>query len=466
MVIAIVGAGGKTTLVHQLRNQYLTEGKKVFVTTTTHMLKEADTLVNAEVQQCVQALNDTNYCMAGVDAGFGKIAALPEAMYQEICKAADVVLVEADGARHMPLKVPAEWEPVIPSGVDKIIVVAGLHGLGKKACEAVFRYELSPDKIEKDTVIEAEQIQRLIRKGYLEPMKKNYPTAQIQVEATQADNLYKSVIAEFLAENKDLSIIKKEWFDSCGTLIICGGGHVSQYVAKMARLIDFNITVIDDREEFVTKERFPEAAQRICCDYNQIETYLPELDKGFYVVVTRGHSADEQCVETILKKKYAYLGMIGSHKKVATIMDNLRNKGFTQEELKRIYSPIGLSIGARTPAEIAVSICAEIIEVKNKGIVSTMTSELAESTEQGVLCIILEKKGSSPRGVGSMMLVTKDKIIGTIGGGLIEKLAIDYAATVTGICEKEYTLTNEESAGMGMICGGWNKVLFVPVNRH
>lgn len=213
MVIAIVGAGGKTTLVHQLRDQYLAEGKKVFVTTTTHMLKEADTLIGADEQQCIQALHDTNYCMAGIAAAEGKIAALPEDMYKNICKVADVVLVEADGARHMPLKFPAAWEPVIPANVDKIIVVAGLHGLGKKAGEAVFRYELSPDKLEKDTIIGAKQIQTLIRKGYLEPLGKKYPTVETEVRATWADSQYKRAIAEFLAEKKDLSLLEEEWCD-------------------------------------------------------------------------------------------------------------------------------------------------------------------------------------------------------------------------------------------------------------
>lgn len=464
MVTAIVGSGGKTTLIHALRDKYLAEGKKVFVTTTTHMFKETDTFTDADDLTCIKALNENNYCMAGTTASEGKISALPESVYTNICKAADIVLVESDGSKHMPLKFPAEWEPVIPPNADRIIVVAGLHALGKKCSEAVFRHELAVQNanIIEDTIIEPEHIQMLIRKGYLEPMEKNYKAADIEVLPTQADNLYKRVIAEFLVENKDVSIIKKEWFDACGELVIFGGGHVSQYVAKMAKLIDFKITVIDDREEFVTEERFPEADRRICTSYDDIEHYLPKSDNVFYVVVTRGHSADEQCVEAVLKRKYSYLGMIGSRKKVAATIESLKNKGFSEEAIKS-HSPIGLSIGARTPAEIAVSICAEIIEVKNKGVVSTMTSELSESTEKGTLCIILDKKGSSPRGTGSMMLVTKTAIIGTIGGGLVEKLAIDYARTVTTICEKEYTLSNEESAGIGMICGGWNKVLFVPI---
>ena len=465
MVIAIVGAGGKTTLVHKLAKEYMDKGLKVLVTTTTHMYKEKNTLADASVDEMVDCLNRNHYCMAGSSAGDNKIKALPEDVYNRLCSEADVVIVEADGSKHMPLKYPEPWEPVIPFNTDKIIIVAGLHGLGMKCKDAVHRYELAAENLDMDenTIIEPVHIEKLIRKGYLEPLKKDITDTEIYIQPMQADNLYKRVIARLLEERKDVSVVRKEWFDPCGELVICGGGHVSQFVARIAKLVDFRITVIDDREDFVTEERFPEADKRICCPYDDIAQYLPKSDNAYYVVVTRGHSGDKKSVEAVLQRKFGYLGMIGSRKKVATTMESLKCQGYSKEQIESVHAPIGLAIGARTPAEIAVSIMAEIIQVKNNGTVSTMTSELASSMEPGTLCIILDKKGSSPRGIGSMMLVTKDGILGTIGGGLVEKTAIDYAKSVTSVCEKEYTLTNEESGGIGMICGGWNRILFVPL---
>ena len=93
-----------------------------------------------------------------------------------------------------------------------------------------------------------------------------------------------------------------------------------------------------------------------------------------------------------------------------------------------------------------------------------MTKELSETNENGTLCIITQKHGSSPRGVGSMMLVGSEKIIGSIGGGVLEKEVIETAPQIQKITEIEYSLSNEESAKLGMICGGTNRILFVPIS--
>ena len=180
-------------------------------------------------------------------------------------------------------------------------------------------------------------------------------------------------------------------------------------------------------------------------------------------MVTPDHKADLQCVSTILPTRYRYLGMIGSRKKVASTMENLKRAGFTQEQTERIFAPIGLPIGAVTPAEIALSILSQIVQEKNKTHAASMDRTLLEVKEAGMLCMILEKHGSAPRGEGSMMFVGKDKVLGSIGGGEPEYLAMCHATENPAFAIREYTLNNTAPNGLDMICGGRIKVLFVPV---
>ncbi|AGA70670.1 xanthine and CO dehydrogenases maturation factor, XdhC/CoxF family [Desulfitobacterium dichloroeliminans LMG P-21439] len=151
-------------------------------------------------------------------------------------------------------------------------------------------------------------------------------------------------------------------------LIILGGGHIALPLVQMGKLLHYEVTVIDDRPSFANKGRFPEADQVICQDFRSA---LQELtfDKSTYViVVTRGHRYDQTCLEEALKQpQAAYLGMIGSRRKVATIVSNLRENGYSQVVLDRVYTPIGLDIGAQTPEEIAISIMAEMIMVDRYG---------------------------------------------------------------------------------------------------
>ena len=119
MIIAVAGSGGKTTRVHKLAQYYRSLGKKVFVTTTTHMKKESDTVIPENIEDIRKQLNETGYCMAGMPATpenalVQKIGPLPEDFYETAVKEADITLIEADGSRGMPAKIPADYEPVIP----------------------------------------------------------------------------------------------------------------------------------------------------------------------------------------------------------------------------------------------------------------------------------------------------------------------------------------------------------------
>lgn len=182
MIIAIAGSGGKTTLLKKLAREYLDQGKTVFVTTTTHMYIEDDTLLTDDAEMIIRTLEENRYVMAGIPEGI-KIKALSRETFDAVCARADVVLVEADGSKHMPLKYPNASEPVIPENTDRIIVVWGPHGLGKPAREVCHRLDLVTQslQISPDTVITPEHVAKLIRYGYLIPLQKSHPQAEIQI---------------------------------------------------------------------------------------------------------------------------------------------------------------------------------------------------------------------------------------------------------------------------------------------
>jgi xanthine dehydrogenase accessory factor len=182
MIIAVVGSGGKTTLIKKLAQQYRREGKTVLVTTTTHMFIEEDTLLTDDADRILRELREKGYAMAGIPEG-EKIKALSKETYKSVSARADVVLVEADGSKHMPLKYPNASEPVIPDNAERIIVVWGPHGLQKPAREVCHRLELVLRclAIQEDTVITAEHIAELLHKGYLQPLGQQYPHAEILV---------------------------------------------------------------------------------------------------------------------------------------------------------------------------------------------------------------------------------------------------------------------------------------------
>jgi xanthine dehydrogenase accessory factor len=156
----------------------------------------------------------------------------------------------------------------------------------------------------------------------------------------------------------------QEWLSPNKTYIF-GGGHVGKEVEKMLAYIGFKTFVIDDREEFANRERFPTATEvKVIPDFYSAFDGLICDENTYLVIVTRGHSWDYEVLKVALQQTSAYIGMIGSRRKNKTIFDRLREEGVTEEALSRVQAPIGLSIGAETPEEIAISIAAEIIQVK------------------------------------------------------------------------------------------------------
>ncbi len=151
------------------------------------------------------------------------------------------------------------------------------------------------------------------------------------------------------------------------TVFLFGAGHVSRPLCRLAKMAGFRVIVIDDREEFPTTARFPEADELIVRSFDADLNELSLGPNAYIVIITRGHLHDHQILRQVLKKPLGYLGMIGSRRKTGIIFEALRREGFSEEKIKTIHAPIGLAINAQTPEEIAISIIAEMIQVRGEG---------------------------------------------------------------------------------------------------
>jgi xanthine dehydrogenase accessory factor len=147
-------------------------------------------------------------------------------------------------------------------------------------------------------------------------------------------------------------------------LYIFGAGHISQFIAPLATTLGFQVTVLDDRAEFANRERFPDVHDVRVEDFQDIFDQLSFKGEEYVVIVTRGHQYDQDVLEESLQRETKYLGMIGSKRKVQMILERMVECGYDKKKINEVHSPIGLSINAETPQEIAVSIVSELIKVK------------------------------------------------------------------------------------------------------
>jgi len=146
-----------------------------------------------------------------------------------------------------------------------------------------------------------------------------------------------------------------------GTVYLFGAGHVSVNVYKIARLAGFDVVIVDDREQYANRERFPDASAIHADDYERVLPQLEPNETSYLVIVTRGHRDDMRVLRWAIDTRARYIGMIGSKRKVISTYRELENQGIAHEKLTRVHAPIGLDIGAVTPEEIAVAIVAELI---------------------------------------------------------------------------------------------------------
>lgn len=151
-------------------------------------------------------------------------------------------------------------------------------------------------------------------------------------------------------------------------LIVVGAGHIAVPLVKIAKVLDFHVTVIDDRLLFANRERFPDADEVLTGDMAQMLKEMTITSSCYIVLITRGHAYDEPCLRNIIHSKAKYIGMIGSRRRIKACFQRFRDEEkITEEAIERIYAPIGLDIATETPAEIALSILGEVIKVRRGG---------------------------------------------------------------------------------------------------
>jgi xanthine dehydrogenase accessory factor len=148
-------------------------------------------------------------------------------------------------------------------------------------------------------------------------------------------------------------------------LYIIGAGHCGRALADFAVKTDFQVTVIDNRHDLLQVDAFPSECRLLHNDYDSLDSVISFNENAFVVIMTYGHIHDRQVLEYCLGKPFRYLGMIGSRKKVAETLAKVKSNGFSDDAISKINAPIGMPIGSHTPYEIAVSILAELISVKN-----------------------------------------------------------------------------------------------------
>lgn len=285
---------------------------------------------------------------------------------------------------------------------------------------------------------------------------------------------YELGIPYVYAENDTTTVV--EPFFPEERLIVLGGGHVALPVVEFGAKIGFSVIVVDDRLSFANTERFPLAKEVICDSFEHALDDLKLKENDYVVIITRGHRHDTTCLKKICSGiEPDYVGMIGSKRRTAIVKETLIEEGFDKERLDRVHTPIGLSIGAITPEEIAISIMAELISHRRLGRAEKKTRNRSDvdyevmevlANEVNVpkaILTIIQSKGSVPRGAGAKMIVYEDgRILGSIGGGCSEAAVLTTARRLIG--SKTYQvvdvdLTGDAAEEEGMVCGGIMTVL-------
>ena len=264
-------------------------------------------------------------------------------------------------------------------------------------------------------------------------------------------------------------------------LILLGGGHIALPLCDMAAMLDFSVAVADDRPAFANAERFPRADRVICDDFPSAIRTLSIRPTDYVCCITRGHRWDADCLRQILRGPMPwYLGMIGSSRRVAGLLGLLAEEGFDTDLLSRIRAPIGLPIGALTPAEIALSICAELVarrrepRTDQEGVLLHQTNtdgemlrQLSEGDGKRAMLLVLSTTGSTPVKSGAMMAIDGEgRSWGTIGGGCSEAAVMTRARRLLGTgesCVVTVDMSNDVAESEGMVCGGTMRVLLEDV---
>lgn len=254
-------------------------------------------------------------------------------------------------------------------------------------------------------------------------------------------------------------------------VVICGGGHVGLALARLCSLLKYETTVIEDRPHFADEARRTGTDHVICDDFVHALEQFEGNRETCFVVMTRGHRYDMDCLRLILNKKRAYAGLMASRSRAGMVRKMLLDEGFPENSVGQIYMPIGLEIGSETPEEIAVSVASQIIQVLSRGKrKAQMPREIMKTVLEGepgsryVLATIIRRTGSGPRDVGTKMLVCGDgRVVGTVGGGCSEAEVLQIARQMlhTGERFRRHMielLPADIGEEEGMACGGRTEI--------
>lgn len=317
------------------------------------------------------------------------------------------------------------------------------------------------------------------------------------IRTEYSDGMFKTATLANPAQPEQKATVMVDPYLAPPELIILGGGHIALPLAYIGDMLGYQVTVIDDRPEFVSPERFAGIYRSLCCNFDDIESVLRLGPSSSVVIATRGHMHDLDCLIRVIKYPLAYLGMIGSRRKIKMIKQMLIEDGVDKELVERVRMPVGLDIGAQTPAEIAVCITAEMIKDRRGGGAGSLAAgrtlkvahpndcELPSMADKEALFMainaaldhtpaamatIIRTKGSTPRKAGARMLVYRDgRIVGTIGGGCGESEVRLQALNVIDSGKPDMhrvSLTADIAADEGMVCGGTMEVFIEPVSTY
>ena len=298
---------------------------------------EAETQIRAE-----ETLNSNESLLLNLDL-YGEVSS----QVAPICGGSVTVLIDAGPEAHIPA-FQSLCESL--SGRRPGVLVTGLK---KKGTEKV---SLSRLWVQKSQIFGPEAEQKL--PFYREEIKNSFTTGKsVQVF------LEESPAREFFQAEK---LFLEPVFPFC-QLLIAGSGHVGRAVAHLGSRLDFEVTVIDDRQEFANQQNIPEADNYEVAEISEAVRKFPITRDTFIVIVTRGHSHDIETLRACIQSEAAYVGMIGSARKIQLIRQTFLEKGWsTPEQFDRVYTPIGLEIQSKTVEEIAVSIAAQLVLVRNQ----------------------------------------------------------------------------------------------------
>ncbi len=262
---------------------------------------------------------------------------------------------------------------------------------------------------------------------------------------------------------------------------IFGAGHIAQALAPLVTRLGWRAIICDDRAEYATRERFPDAHEVHIGDFIELAEICAQRHGPWIVLITRGHQHDERILRRLQSATFRYLGMIGSKRRIAAVRERLTKANVSPVFLEQILAPIGLPICADSPAEIAVSIVAEMISVRRGPVAKVLpdaaladTSNVLDVWEKtaavlaedrpAVLATIVERRGATPRGLGAQMAIFADgSTQGTIGGGCGEE-EVKHAGKRLLLEGKKAAivpvdLTGDPAAETADVCGGRYTVL-------